>query len=476
MPNLAIKYDAPDTLSSFMDSNAFVRVIVGPIGSGKSSGCIMEILARAAGQARGPDGIRRTRFCVIRNTYRQLNDTTKKTFQQWIPEALGKWNKQDFSFHMKFGDIDCEVLFRALDSPEDVKKVLSLELTGAYFNELREIPKLIFDGVQGRCGRYPSVIEGGVTWDGVWGDTNPWPTSHWGYKLFSETGAEGFELFEQPGGREPNAENVENLRPGYYARLCAGKDAEWIAEYVDAKYPSSDRGSVYGHLIQELKDRGGMNAFEHPADGVFACVDLGISDAFAIWWFRFGANRGVDIIDHYEAHGRPLSHFFDVLDNRGFKYTKLWLPHDARARSLQTGVSVQDQFMARYPGMVAIGPELFVADGIQASRWLLEQPTTRFHPRCSAITGPEDIDGIEALRAYKYEYDEEKKVYKKTPLHDWSSHSADAFRYLALVVKHSGLMVHKPEPVPEGPYAKPLRQAYKMPDVASIQPRKRERL
>lgn len=456
-----------------MESNAFVRTIVGPVGSGKSSGCIMEILRRAAEQAPGPDGLRRTRFAVIRNTYRQLKDTTRKTFEQWIPGALGKWHEQDFTFTMRFADVHCEVLFRALDSPSDVNKVLSLELTGAYFNELRQIPKDVFDAIQGRVGRYPSKIQGGPTWFGVWGDTNPWATTSWGYKLFSLNRPKSFELFEQPGGRAANAENSENLPDGYYERLTEGKDQEWVDEYIDGKYPASDRGSVYGHLVQALKDRGGYSDFEHGTDGVFVALDLGISDSFAMWFFRFGPNRGVDVIDHYEAHGRPLSHYFDVLESRGYSYAKIFLPHDARARSLQTGVSTQDMFLERFPGIATIGPELSIADGLQASRWLLEQRTTRIHLRCSVVAGPEDIDGVEALASYKYEYDEDLKVYKKTPLHDWSSHSADGFRGLACAAKFSELMTRPALPDPE-PKAGPPE--YSFPPLSSIRAPGRGRL
>ena len=129
-----VTYTAPATLSRFLDSDAFVRCVIGPVGSGKSSVSVMEILIRAAAQAKGPDGKRRTRFAVIRNTYSQLRDTTRKTFEEWIPSELGTWNEQSFSFTIQKGDIDCEVLFRALDRPEDVKKLLSLELTGAYIN------------------------------------------------------------------------------------------------------------------------------------------------------------------------------------------------------------------------------------------------------------------------------------------------------------------------------------------------------
>ena len=87
-----------------------------------------------------------------------------------------------------------------------------------------------------------------------------------------------------------------------------------------------------------------------------------------------------------------------------------------------------------------------MADGLQAARWLLEQPTTRIHPRCSQVTGEEDVDGVDALASYRYEYDEEKKVYKKTPLHDWASHSADAFRYLAIATRFSEYMTRPPPP------------------------------
>ena len=74
-----------------------------------------------------------------------------------------------------FNDTRFEVLFRALDRPADVKKLLSLELTGAWVNEAREVPKAIIDGLQGRVGRYPSMREGGCTWSGLMMDTNPPP-------------------------------------------------------------------------------------------------------------------------------------------------------------------------------------------------------------------------------------------------------------------------------------------------------------
>ena len=467
MKELALNYDAPKTLFRFVRSDAFVRCVVGPVGSGKSSVCCMEILRRAVEQRPGPDGIRRSRWAIIRNTYPQLRDTARKTFEEWIPAALGTWHEQSFTFHMRFGDVDAEVLFRSLDRPEDVRKLLSLELTGAYINEAREISQQVFDVLQTRVGRYPSKANGGASWFGIWMDTNPWHTGHWGYALFTKRKGltpemqADFALFEQPGGRTPEAENVENLPAGYYQRLVAGKDSLWIESYVDGKYPSSDVGSIWGPMVAALEARGGLAEFTHPSDGVFTTWDLGVSDSTAIWFWRVNENRVPDIIDHYEASGQPASHYFGVVEDRGYQYVKHWLPHDARQRSWQTGVGVVDQFIARF-GMasVAIGPELSLRDGIAAARWLLEQPI-RIHPRCEA--------GVDALREYRYEYDEDLRVYSTRPLHNWASHTADAFRYLALVVRHSDLL-SRPGNVPKPP-SRMVPVAPTLDEVLAMQPK-----
>jgi hypothetical protein len=458
---IRIRYDAPPTLGRFLDSNAFVRCVMGPVGSGKSSASVLELLRRAKEQAPGPDGIRRTRFAVIRNTYGQLRDTTRKTFEAWIPPQLGTWNEQQFAFRMRFGDVESEVLFRALDRPEDVGKLLSLDLTGAYVNEAREISKHVFEVLQSRLGRYPSKLQGGPTWFGLWMDTNPWHTGHWAAKLFRQR-PDGHELYRQPGGRASDAENTENLPPGYYERMCAGKPSDWIRVYVDGLEASSDLGSVFGDCIDALEQRGGLVDFEHPPDGVFTSWDLGFTDSTAVWFWRL-SDGGVDFVDHYEAHGKPLSHYFEVLERKaeqlGYRYARHWLPHDAAARTLASELSIQDQFHAKLgAGNVSIGPPLSLLDGIQAGRWLLEQPHTRFHAKkCEA--------GVEALREYRYEWDEAERVFSRRPLHNFASHTADAFRYAAVVVKVTELLVRKPKPKPAGPLARPLSHAFTLDEL-----------
>lgn len=444
-----IDFNAPPTVSDFLDSNAFVRVIVGPVGSGKSSGSVMEILRRAMEQAPGPDGFRRSRWAVVRNTYRQLKDTTRKTFEQWLPSPqLGEWRESDFAFDLWFNDVRAEILFRALDRPEDVGKLLSLELTGAYVNEVREVPKGVIDALTARVGRYPAMRDGGPTWSGIWCDTNPWWAGHWGSKLEAE-GHEDFAFFRQPGGRSPDAENVENLPPRYYEQISVGKDAEWIRVYVDGEDAAGDIGSVYGTWLTALQKWGRVCAFDHPKDGVFTTWDLGRSDATAIWFWRLNRHGVPDVIDWYEASGQGLGHFFGVVDGKGYQYAQHWLPPDAKAKTLATQVSVLDQAMAHWPGKVSIVPRLSVSDGIAAARWLLEQPM-QFHERCET---PCELghSGLDALRAYRFDWDEEARVYSREPVHDFASHSADAFRYLALVVKFAELVTRKPEPENSAP-------------------------
>jgi hypothetical protein len=241
---MQIKYsyrDAP-TILAFSDSNAFIRGLMGPFRSGKSSGCIVEIIKRGMAQKAGPDGIRRSRWLVVRNTYGQLRDTTIKTFHMWFPPAIfGDWRATEHTYKITaFEKCEIEVLFRALDRPDHVSNLLSLEVTGAYVNEAREVPWAIIDALQGRVGQYPSKMQGGCTWAGVFMDTNPPDVDSKWYKFFEETkNPDSFaQIFKQPSGLSKEAENIVHLNGGraYYERLSVGKDSEWKKVYIHGEY------------------------------------------------------------------------------------------------------------------------------------------------------------------------------------------------------------------------------------------------
>lgn len=227
---------------------------------------------------------------------------------------------------------------------------------------------------------------------------------------------------------------------------ASGMPEELIQQEYFCDWTAALVGSFYGLALSVLEARGGLAAFEHGTSDVFTAWDLGKADDTACWWFRLNEKGGVDVLDHYTSHGEDLPHYFDVLRVRAarhkWKYRKHWLPHDARAKTLASKVSVIEQFVEEVgPDMVAIGPQLSLKDGIAASRKVLNHPATRIHPRCSDVAGAKDCDGVEALRAYRREWDDEDKCFRETPVHDWASHSADGFRYLSLVVDVTGALI-----------------------------------
>ncbi|MEY2854644.1 MAG: hypothetical protein RL030_1776 [Pseudomonadota bacterium] len=257
-----IEYTPGPTLALFHKSNALVRGIRGPFGSGKSVGCCWEIWSRACEQDPNAGGIRRSRWLVTRNTYGELTSTTIKTWLDWFPEErFGKvvhnapitqvcrWPLEDGT------SVELEMLFLALDRPEHVKKVKGLEITGAWMNEAHEQPKSILDVLTGRRGRFPRADEGGCTWSGVIMDSNPSDDDHWWYVLAELTRDPKFKFFAQPPGDSEEAENLnwlfqtpasmklpfghpDRVARGrmYYSDLKAGKTPEWIKVYVRGQY------------------------------------------------------------------------------------------------------------------------------------------------------------------------------------------------------------------------------------------------
>ncbi len=215
-------------------------------------------------QEKSPDGKRKSRWAIIRNTNPQLRTTTIKTWLDWFPED--DWGR--FSWSVPYthkiskSDLELEVIFLALDRPEDVKKLLSLELTGIWINEAREIPKSIIDACTMRVGRYPSMRDGGPTWTGVIADTNAPEEDHWwpimagevpipdhisseesrmlvkpdNWKFYTQPSAmledkdeEGLIVKYNP---NPVAENKKHMMDSYYPNLIQGKTKSWIDVYV----------------------------------------------------------------------------------------------------------------------------------------------------------------------------------------------------------------------------------------------------
>lgn len=251
-----IDYTPTKTCKEFMSSDSKMRVLMGPVGSGKSVASCFEVIRRASQQKHNNQKIRKSRVAIVRETARQLQDTTIKTFLDWFPTGVcGNFMRTTKTFFFKVGDVECEIMFRALDDADDVANLNSLELTFAWFNECRDIHPDIVDAMSKRIGRFPSAKDGGPSWFGMWGDTNPPTMDTWWYYqmegLDSKDGVSpndnGWDVFKQPSGRSPHAENIENLPDGYYD--TQGRSDEYVRVYVDGEYGLSSAGQpVYKYF------------------------------------------------------------------------------------------------------------------------------------------------------------------------------------------------------------------------------------
>lgn len=265
-----IQYTPPKTIKAFIKDyrpgELFYDWIVGPVGSGKTTGIFFKLIYMASKQAPSSDGIRRTRAVIVRNTMPQLKDTTLSSWNYWFKDGqAGSWRETDKKFTLRFGDVECEVLFRPLDTAEDVARVLSLEVTFAILDEFVQIPRAIVDALSARLGRYPSAKDGGATNWGMWGSSNPDTEDNWWFEYLHNKDIvvqpdedpdaaqakdallginRNARYFVQPSGFTEEAENIENL-PGnaaYYTNQAKGKSEAWVKQFIEAEWGYSISG------------------------------------------------------------------------------------------------------------------------------------------------------------------------------------------------------------------------------------------
>jgi len=211
--------------------------------------------------------------------------------------------------------------------------------------------------------------------------------------------------------------------------------AEQFEQEMECSFDAAVVGAYFGKEVVEAERSGRITAV--PIDTalpVHTSWDLGIGDSTAIWCWQI-APDGVRVVDFYENHSQPLAHYVGVLRAKGYT-GKVWVPHDAKARELGTG-RTRVETLQGLGCDVALVPGHQVMDGINAAR--VSFPSFWFDEvNCR--------QGIEALRQYRAEFDEKTKAFKNNPRHDWTSHAADGFRYLAMAWK--AMKAEAPPPKP----------------------------
>lgn len=271
-----LDYVATPTAAGFHTSDAKFRCLMGPVGTGKSVACVMELLLRALNQEPNARRVRESRWLIVRNTYPMLETTTVETFKRWVPPSLCRIT-YDYPIEGRThcphpsGDgtiVDAQFLFMALDRAEDVTKLLSSEYTGFWLNEASEIHQKIYERTFQRL-RFPQTVKRngvqvyGPTWTGVIADTNPPKVGHWLYNEFEVAApSAGSRLFRYPPAVifdadtklwRPNefADNLDNLRDDYYSEQLARLSEDEIRVFLAGEYGVTRVGKPVHPQYQE---------------------------------------------------------------------------------------------------------------------------------------------------------------------------------------------------------------------------------
>lgn len=305
-----LKYaDQGATLKAYRECRSFVHVIMGPLGSAKTTTSIAKLLELICQQKANKKRERRSRWAVVRNTYPDLTNTTIRDWRQIVePLRLGQMTmghppEHKMEFDLPDGtSVRAEVIFLALDKDEHVRKLRGLQLTGAWFNEMKEIPKSIFDMTTGRVDRYPTP--GTSTWTGIFGDTNAWDSDHW-LEVIAEGKRQGayadYEFFYQPGAVmkvdgvwkvNPDRENTQFLGEEYYRRQIEGKREDWIkvnlanqiGYYIDGRAVHPDFSDTMHTAREDLIPTPGHVCYVGFDFGLTPAAVFGQRQSNGVWW------------------------------------------------------------------------------------------------------------------------------------------------------------------------------------------------
>lgn len=211
---------------------------------------------------------------------------------------------------------------------------------------------------------------------------------------------------------------------------------EQFDQEYECSFDAAILGAYYGREMQRLEADKRIRAVPYdPSLPVYTGWDLGLDDATAIWFVQV-AGAEIRVIDYYETNNEALSAIArSLLNERVYTYGEHYLPHDAEIRELMTAKSRKDTLEGLGVRPITVASRQSVEEGIAAVRNML--------PRC-VFDEVKCAQGIEALKNYQREWDDKLKTFRKNPRHDWASHGADAFRYLALTLAPKA----KPKPIP----------------------------
>lgn len=470
-------YNPSPTAVKFHNDQSFVRGVIAGVGTGKSVMMIQELLKIGFNQAPGPDGVRRTRFGVVRATYPSLRTTTIKTYEFWVPPLLAPVRQTAPMTSLFCGGLpdgttfEMEFIFLAVENAQDTQKLKSFEFTAIFINEAREVDSVVYETCKERVGRFPPLdVEtkrGGCTFSGVIFDSNPPGEDHWIAKLDYDP-PEGVKIYHQPApfieGTDkdgniiyldnPLAENLEylNQKPApegkewtleerksfgreYYRRQLAGKPKSLIDTEIMGKYGSNfDGRPVYQeHWNEQCVSEHSLEV--HPSFPVMLGIDTtGLNPAVVFGQLEMGVLK--------------IKHELLALDMPFIPFVRDVLrPFLAQHYPGCQVVAFTDPANPRDNNRGETPVQVLRAFGIFAQN----APSNKFKARLdSVISFLQRRDGLlidkrceKIVSGFRggYHYRPLKisgigKAYSSEPVKNEYSHIADAMQYLCLGIRH----------------------------------------
>jgi phage terminase large subunit len=403
---ISFEYEPRDHFIPFHQRSKRWSCLVVHRRGGKTVACVNDLIARALYTKK-----KDARFAYIAPFYRQAKDIAWTYLKDYAKQAIVKIRESELRVELVNGSW---ITLYGADNPDALRGIY---LDGVILDEY------------GDCR--PSL----------WGEVIlPTLTDRRGWAVFIGT-PKGKNHFYEIFRRSQSDPDWYSLHlPVHATSVFPTKelkeieqqqtDEEYEQEFL-CSFEAAVRGTYYADMLNELGEDQISSDLDVQSDlPVHVATDLGYTDSTALWFWQLTPD-GPLLIDYDEFDQKPLNFYFSLLNEKPFAnlYETIWLPHDARAKSFQTGRSTIEQFLNHYRDTeidINIAPKLSRQDGINAVRFLL--------PRCH-FRLPHTYPGLEALRNYKRQYNETTKAYSDNPAHDWTSHGADAFRYFALVTR-----------------------------------------
>lgn len=408
MTTVNLNFKARRVFLPYLNRSERWSCVVAHRRAGKTVACIMDLIAKAVRHT-----AQEPRFAYIAPTYTQAKDVAWSYLKRYTAVIPGiEVSESELSIKLPHNGARIR-----LYGADNYDRLRGLYLDGAIIDEAGDIdPRAIGEVIR------PALS-----------DRKGWATF-----IGTPKGRNEFHRIHQLADAEPEwfsaklrASETELIDAEELSDAKKQMTAEAFAQEYECSFDAAIKGAYYGRDVEEAERDGRITSvpYDKAAD-VYASWDLGIGDSMAIWVFQI-IGKEWHFIRHYENSGFGLDHYVDWIKGQPFIVHRHYLPHDAEARELQTGKSRIEYLEGRNLNCEIV-PRHEVDDGISAVRTSFN----RFwfdKTHCAR--------GIDCLRMYRSEFDEKHQVLKSRPLHDWSSHSADAFRY--------GVMGGKEEQKPE---------------------------